>query len=156
MCTRYRTTPFSPPRRCCEASASLFKFQKRCRKEFSPLWNSCETGASLFYVWEAPYNAVLTSEEGLWSTCRPVEVPIRMERVFTIEEVLCSWCRTCLYAKNTLQRRFNRRGGAVKHVQSLFMWQKRWRTHYCGGLEKLVQGCLSVGNTIQLRFHRRK
>ena len=26
--------------------------------------------------------------------------------------------QTCLYAGNTLQRRFRRRGGAVKHVQA--------------------------------------
>ena len=31
-------TPFSPPRRYCEARLGLFKCQTRSRKLFSPLW----------------------------------------------------------------------------------------------------------------------
>ena len=41
-------TPFLPPRRWCEASGGLFKWQRRSRKLFSPLWKDCEAGASLF------------------------------------------------------------------------------------------------------------
>ena len=48
VCGKHPTTPFSPPRRCCEARAGLFKSQKRWRAQFSQLWKSCEAGANLF------------------------------------------------------------------------------------------------------------
>ena len=81
--------------------------------------------------------------------------------------------QTCLCAGNNLQRRFHRRGGAVKHVQACLNARKDGESgihncggllsarkdgesgfHNCGGLVKLVQACLCVGNTIPRRLHR--
>ena len=54
-------------------------------------------------------------------------------------------------------RRFNCRGGAVKHVHSCLSGSKDWQSsfHHCGNPVKLVQACLCVGSTLQWRFHRR-
>ena len=45
------------------------------------------------YVRETPYIAILTAEEVLWSTCRPVYEPVKTENaIFTTAEVLWnSW-----------------------------------------------------------------
>ena len=50
----------------------------------------------------------------------------------------------CLCAENTLQRRFNRREVAVKHVQACLSARKDLESsfHHCGGPVKLVQACL--------------
>ena len=48
ICGKDLTTPFLPPRRCFEARVGLFKCQGRSRKQFSPLWKSCEAHVSLF------------------------------------------------------------------------------------------------------------
>ena len=48
MCGKDLITPFSPPRRCCEACGGLLKCRRRSRKQFSPRWRTCEVGASLF------------------------------------------------------------------------------------------------------------
>ena len=48
MCGKDLITPFSPPRRFCEARAGLFRCQRKSRKQFSPLWRPCVVGASLF------------------------------------------------------------------------------------------------------------
>ena len=37
MCGKDLITPFHPPRKTREAHAGLFKFQRRSRKQFSPL-----------------------------------------------------------------------------------------------------------------------
>ena len=76
------------------------------------------------------------------------------ETVFTTDEVLV---QTCLYAGNTLQRGFHRRGGAVKHVQASLSARKDGESSYllCGSPVKLVQACLCMGSTVQRRFHRR-
>ena len=62
--------------------------------------------------------------------------------------------QACLYAENTLQRRFNRRGRAVKHVQAYLSASKHGEStfHHCGGPLKLVQACFCAGNTLQRRF----
>ena len=65
--------------------------------------------------------------------------------------------QACLCSENTLQRRFNRRGRAVKHVQACLSASKAGESsfHYCGSLVKLVQACLCSGNTLHRRFNRR-
>ena len=70
---KHPTTPFKPPRRCCEARVGLFKFQKRSRKPFSPQWRFGEARASLFMWGKTTYNAVLTAEVMLRSTCSPLQ-----------------------------------------------------------------------------------
>ena len=54
--------------------------------------------------------------------------------------------QACLYAGNTLQRRFDRRGGAMKHVQLGLCASSDQESslHHCGGPVKLVQSCLCV------------
>ena len=58
--------------------------------------------------------------------------------------------QACLCAENTLQRSFNRRGGAVKDVQAcLSARQDVERSfHHCGGPVKLIQACLCAENTL--------
>ena len=62
-----------------------------------------------------------------------------------------------LCAGDTLQRHFNRRGGAVKHVHDCLSASKDREScfHRCGGPVKLVQAFLCAGNTLQRRFNRR-
>ena len=48
MCGKGLIAPFFPPRKCCESRVCLFRCQGGSRKQFSPLWRSCEVGASLF------------------------------------------------------------------------------------------------------------
>ena len=52
--------------------------------------------------------------------------------------------QACLWAVNTLQRRFKRRVCAVKHVQACLSANKDGEisVHYCGSHVKLVQACL--------------
>ena len=52
--------------------------------------------------------------------------------------------QACLCAENTLQRRFNRRGGAVKHVQACLSASKDGEPsfHNCGSPVNLLQACL--------------
>ena len=54
----------------------------------------------------------------------------------------------CLCARNTLQRRFNRRG-AVKHVQAGLSAAKDVESsfHHCESPVKLVQACICTENT---------
>ena len=67
------------------------------------------------------------------------------------------YVHACLCAGTTLQRHFNRRRGAVKHVQDCLSASKGRESsfHHCGGPVKLVQACLCAGNTLQRRFNRR-
>ena len=122
----------------------------KMERQFSPLRRWYKP----VYMRETPYNGVLSADEVLWSTCRSAS----KDRG---SSVLCGGpvklVQTCLYAGNTLQRRFNRRGGAVKHVQACLCARKDGESnfHHCGGPVKLVQASLCVGNTIQRRFHRR-
>ena len=44
------TLPFSPPKRCAEACAGLFKYQESLRKQFCSVWSSCDARASLLSV----------------------------------------------------------------------------------------------------------
>ena len=62
----------------------------------------------------------------------------------------------CLRAERILQRRFNRRGGAVKHVLACLSASKdeEGSFHYCGSPVMLVQACLWAGSTLQRRFDR--
>ena len=53
MCQEISRKQFSPLWRSCEAGACLFMCQERSRKQFSPLWWSCEAGASLFIYQES-------------------------------------------------------------------------------------------------------
>ena len=52
--------------------------------------------------------------------------------------------QACLCGENTLQRTFNRRGYAVKHVQACLSASKdgECSSYHCGGPVKLVQACL--------------
>ena len=65
--------------------------------------------------------------------------------------------QACLFAGNTLQRRLNRRGGAVKHVQVCLgvSADPESSFHHCGIPVKFVQACLCGENTLQRRFNRR-
>ena len=54
ICGKHHTTPFSPRRRCYKERAGLFKFQQRCRKQFSPLWRSSADCANLFMCGKHP------------------------------------------------------------------------------------------------------
>ena len=56
-----------------------------------------------------------------------------------------------------LQSRFDRRGGAVKHVQACLNARKDVESsfHHGGGPVKLVQAYLCAENTLQRRFNRR-
>ena len=56
--------------------------------------------------------------------------------------------QACLCARNTLQRRFNRRGGAVKQACSSVSKDGESSFHHCGGPVKLVQACLCAENTL--------
>ena len=58
---------------------------------------------------------------------------------------------------NTLQPRFYRREGAVKHVQACLSARKDGESsfHLCGGPVQLVQASLCAGNILQRRFHSR-
>ena len=51
--------------------------------------------------------------------------------------------QACLSAGNVGHRRFNRRGGAVKHVLGCLCARKdlESRFHHCGGPVKLVHAC---------------
>ena len=62
-----------------------------------------------------------------------------------------------LCGENTLQRTYNRRGGAFKHLQVCLNASKNGECsfHYCGCPVKLVQTCLFAGNTLQRRLYRR-
>ena len=74
--------------------------------------------------------------------------------------------QACLCAENTLQRRFNRRGGAVKHVQACLSASKdgERRFHNCGSHVNLLQACLwaevqekfekAVFSTVEVREDR--
>ena len=63
--------------------------------------------------------------------------------------------QACLCARNTLQRRFNRRGGAVKQGCSSAREDGEISFHYCGSLVvKLVQACLWAENTLQTHLKR--
>ena len=61
-----------------------------------------------------------------------------------------------LFEGNTLQRRINRLGSAVKQVQACLSANKDGESsfHHCGDPVKLVQASLCAGNTIQARFNR--
>ena len=61
--------------------------------------------------------------------------------------------QACLCAENTLQRRFNRRGGGVKQVQVCLSASKDGESsfHQCGGPVKFEQTCLCTGETPQHR-----
>ena len=52
--------------------------------------------------------------------------------------------QACLCAGNTLQRRFNRRRGAVKHVQACLSATKDLESsfHHCGDPVQPVKACL--------------
>ena len=65
--------------------------------------------------------------------------------------------KACLCAESSLQRRFHRLGGAVKHVQACLSTSKDGESsfHYCVSPVKLVEACLCAGNTLQRRFNRR-
>ena len=67
------------------------------------------------------------------------------------------YVQACLCAGNTLQRHFNRRRGAVKHVHDCLSASKEREScfHRCGGPVKLVQAFLCAGNTLQRRFNSR-
>ena len=60
-------------------------------------------------------------------------------------------------AGNTLQSRFKRGGGAVKHVYACLSARKDGKRRFlnCGSPVKLVQTCLCAGNTLQRHFNRR-
>ena len=64
--------------------------------------------------------------------------------------------QACLCAKNTLQRRFNCRGGALKHVQACLRSSKDGESiiHHCKSPVELVQACLWTGNTLQRHLNR--
>ena len=57
----------------------------------------------------------------------------------------------CLLAGNTLQRRFDRQGGILKHVQVCLCpnAHRESNFHHGGSPVKLVQACLFAGNTLQ-------
>ena len=59
--------------------------------------------------------------------------------------------QACLCEGNTLQRRFNRLRGALKHVQACLSARKDGESifHYCESPVKLVQACLLAGSTLQ-------
>ena len=59
--------------------------------------------------------------------------------------------QACLCAENTLQRSFNRRESAVKHVQACLSFSKHRESsfHCCVSPVKLVQASLLAGNTLQ-------
>ena len=65
--------------------------------------------------------------------------------------------QTYLCAGNTLQRRFHRRRGAVKHMQVCLIANKVGEIIFlhCTGLVKLLVTCLCAGNTLQRRFNCR-
>ena len=65
--------------------------------------------------------------------------------------------QTCLWVGSTIQRRFNLRGFAVKHVQACLSSSKDGESSilHCGSPVELEQACLCVGSTLQRRFHRR-
>ena len=65
--------------------------------------------------------------------------------------------QACLFARNTLQRRFNHRRGAVEHVQTCLSARKDVESsfHHFEGPVKLVEACLCAENTLQRRFNRR-
>ena len=74
---------------------------------------------------------------------------------FTTVEVM-EMVQTCLCAGNTLQRRFNRQGSAVKEVLACLSVRKDGESSFlhCGSPVKLEQACLCVGSTLQRRLHR--
>ena len=55
-----------------------------------------------------------------------------------------------------LQRRINRRGGAVKYVQACLCGSKNLESsfHHYGGPMKLVQACLCAEKNLQRRINR--
>ena len=61
--------------------------------------------------------------------------------------------QACLCKENTVQCRFNRRGGAVKHVQACLSGSKDGESsfHHCRAPVKLEQACLCTGETPQHR-----
>ena len=61
--------------------------------------------------------------------------------------------QACLCEENTLQCRFNHRGGTVNHVQACLSGSKDGESsfHYCGDPVKLEQACLCMGETPQHR-----
>ena len=65
--------------------------------------------------------------------------------------------QACLCAGNTLQRRFNRRRGAVNHVQACLSARKYLESslHHSGDPVKLVKPCLFAENILQRSFNRR-
>ena len=69
----------------------MVKRQERSTNLFSSLWKFCQAGVSPFMCWTRPRKAVITAEEVLWRTCKPVEVPGKITRaVFIAVEVLSS------------------------------------------------------------------
>ena len=59
--------------------------------------------------------------------------------------------QACLCAGKTLQRSFDRRGCAMKHVQACLSARKDRDIsfHHCRDPVKVVQSCLSAGNTLE-------
>ena len=132
------------------------------------LWRWCKS----VYVWDAPYNAVFTAEEGLWSTWRPVEVPIKMEKQFSplkkssaagANLFLCGkhgktppW-RCCeehaglFKCQKCWRKQFSQLWKSCEAGESLFMCGKH-RFHRRGGAVKHVQTCLSARKDGQISF----
>ena len=81
MCGENLTTPFKPPRRCCEARAGLFTFEGRSRKQFSPLGRSFEARAGLFMCGKdliTTLNACLSGREDPESSFHHCGGPVRL------------------------------------------------------------------------------
>ena len=84
MCGKHPFTPFSPPRLAVRHVQACLS----ANKDWESRW--CKP----VYERETPYIAVFTAEVVLWSMCRPLKVPEKMEKAgFTTVKVLWSWCK---------------------------------------------------------------
>ena len=63
--------------------------------------------------------------------------------------------QTCLCAGSTLQRRINRQGTVVKHMQACLSARRDGESSFlhCGSPVNLGQGCLCVGSTLQRSYY---
>ena len=131
-------------RRCCEACAGLFKCQKRCRKQFSPLWRSCEARASLFMGGKHPQRRFKHRGGAVKHLQFWLSASKDGESSFHCWGSPVKLVQACLCARNTLQHRFNRGGHAVKYMQACSIASKYGEStlHHCGSPVKLVQACL--------------
>ena len=156
MCEKHPTTHFQPPGGAVKHVLAYLSASKN--EESSVHYCGSPVKVQVLFMGGKHITTAFKPPRGCWEARAGLfKFKYRWIKQFSPLWRSCEARASMFRCGNTLQRRFKRRRGAMKHVKSCLRASKGGESsfHYCGGPVKLVQASLWAVNTLQRHLNRR-